>query len=393
MAIITYPLNGIEYSAEDAETYLCTRTSGVFSADDNFAASITGDMTITVSPGIAWIQNTERAGKSVVSTSPVELQVPMADGTRPRIDRVVLRFDKAANKSSLAIKAGEPSSRPSAPELERTELVYELGLYTIYVLAGATQIYEAHLTSTMMDEDVCGLMRDGVTGIPTAQLQSQVQALIDELRAVIDGVEGGSENMLKSYYDPDGTGILVERGGTGATTAEGARENLQAAAKEHSHDLESDEINGVLGPSKGGTGKTTLAAALSALMYSATPKEITDFASGVSATNIGSSDPKTVRIRKVGNLVFLEGYVKINDVTGNTQTLFNVPSGYAPTKTHVLFAPCSGTNVARINVYATNGAVNLNWIYSFGGSKVTGAMSWVAVDTMWVIGGQPDPGP
>lgn len=151
--------------------------------------------------------------------------------------------------------------------------------------------------------------------------------------------------------------------------------------------------NGAIPPSQGGTGKTTLAAALSALMYSATPKEITDFASGVSATKIGSGDPKTVRIRKFGNLVFLEGYVEIDNVTGNTQTLFNVPSGYAPTKTHVFFAPCSGSNVARINVYATNGTVNLNWIYNFGGSKVTGAMSWVAVDTMWVIGGQPDPGP
>lgn len=201
----------------------------------------------------------------------------------------------------------------------------------------------------------------------------QAEAEFGLLTEMIQKGQAAIEKM-ESYFPTS-----IENGGTGATTAEAARENLG--------------IQLPLSVENGGTGKTTLAAALSALMYSATPKEITDFASGVSATNIGSSDPKTVRIRKVGNLVFLEGYVKINDVTGNTQTLFNVPSGYAPTKTHVLFAPCSGTNVARINVYATNGAVNLNWIYSFGGSKVTGAMSWVAVDTMWVIGGQPDPGP
>ena len=29
MSIITYPLDGPTYSASDAETYLCTRTSGV----------------------------------------------------------------------------------------------------------------------------------------------------------------------------------------------------------------------------------------------------------------------------------------------------------------------------------------------------------------------------
>lgn len=201
----------------------------------------------------------------------------------------------------------------------------------------------------------------------------QAEAEFGLLTEMIQKGQAAIEKM-ESYFPTS-----IKNGGTGATTAEAARENLGIPLP--------------LSAKKGGTGETTLAAALSALMYSATPKEITDFASGVSATKIGSGDPKTVRIRKFGNLVFLEGYVEIDNVTGNTQTLFNVPSGYAPTKTHVFFAPCSGSNVARINVYATNGAVNLNWIYRFGGSKVTGAMSWVAVDTTWVIGGQPDPEP
>ena len=215
----------------------------------------------------------------------------------------------------------------------------------------------------------------------------QAEAEFGLLTEMIQKGQAAIEKM-ESYFPTS-----IENGGTGATTAEEARNNLQAAAKEHAHDLESEEINGVLGPSKGGTGKTTLAAALSALMYSATPKEITEFAPGVSATTVGSGDPKIVQIRKVGNLVFLEGYVKIDDVTGNTQTLFNIPSGYAPTKLHVFFAPCSGTNVARVNIYPTDGATKLNWIYGFSSGKVTGAMQWVAIDTMWVIGGRPDPGP
>lgn len=201
----------------------------------------------------------------------------------------------------------------------------------------------------------------------------QAEAEFGLLTEMIQKGQAAIEKM-ESYFPTS-----IENGGTGATTAEAARKNLGIPLP--------------LSVQNGGTGETTLAAALSALMYSATPKEITEFASGVSATNIGSSDPKTVRIRKVGNLVFLEGYVKIDNVTGNTQTLFNVPSGYAPTKTHVFFAPCSGTSVARVNVYATNGATNLNWIYGLSGGKVTGAMKWVAIDTMWVIGGQPDPGP
>ena len=79
MAITTYPLNGIDYYAENAETYLCTRTSGVYSADDNFQASVTGDRQITISKGLAWIKNAEAAGKSVYNDSDVALDVPIAD--------------------------------------------------------------------------------------------------------------------------------------------------------------------------------------------------------------------------------------------------------------------------------------------------------------------------
>ena len=42
MAIITYPLNNIEYTAEDAELYHATRTSGVF-ANDDFPITVSGD--------------------------------------------------------------------------------------------------------------------------------------------------------------------------------------------------------------------------------------------------------------------------------------------------------------------------------------------------------------
>lgn len=204
MAIVTYPLNGIDFYGEDAETYLCTRTSGVYSADDNFAASVTGDRQVSISKGLAWIRNTDFAGKSVCNTESVAIEIPIADGTRPRIDRIVLRFDKAANASSIVLKQGTPSSAPAAPTVERTELVYELGLCTVLVPAASTIVSAGDITSTLLDESVCGLMRDGVTGIPTAQLQEQTQALIDDLREVIAGVEAGSEVLLKAVYDPRG---------------------------------------------------------------------------------------------------------------------------------------------------------------------------------------------
>lgn len=204
MAIVTYPLNGIDFSAEDAETYLCTRTSGVFSADGNFKASVTGDRQVTIAPGLAWIKNAEFSGKSICNTEPVPVEIPLADGTRPRIDRIVLRFDKARNESSIVLKQGTPSRTPAAKEVERTELTYELGLCTVYIKAASTIISNGDVTSTLLDESVCGLMRDSVTGIPTSQLQEQVYDLINDLREVIAGVESGTQMMLKAVYDPRG---------------------------------------------------------------------------------------------------------------------------------------------------------------------------------------------
>lgn len=192
MAIITYPLNGVTYDAGDAETYLCTRTSGVFASDGMFEADLTGDRKITIGKGLAWIKNDEFAGKSVAVKEPVALTIPAADGALPRIDRIVLRFNAAAGKSELMVLKGTPASSPAAPAVSRTALVHDLGLYTVNVPAGSLAVSAADISSTMADENVCGLMRDGVTGIPTAQLQEQANELIDQLRQAITSAAGGA---------------------------------------------------------------------------------------------------------------------------------------------------------------------------------------------------------
>ena len=198
MAIVTYPLNGITYNAEDAETYLSTRISGIYAADDCFDLSITADRTVTIGPGLAWVRNTRFAGKSICNREVLELTIPMADSSKPRTDRIVLRYDKAENKSELAVKTGTPGSAAAAPDVVQTELVYELGLYTVSVAAGSTVIKTADVTDTRLNEQVCGLMRDGVTGLPTAQIARQADALLDAIKAEYRGVKDGSGYVLTS---------------------------------------------------------------------------------------------------------------------------------------------------------------------------------------------------
>ena len=203
MSIITYPLNGVTYDAEDVSTYLCTRTSGVYSKDTNYAVSVTGARQITVAPGLAWVNYDDFKGVSACSREAVALTIPDADSTLPRIDRVVLQFDTAANLTAVKLKPGTPAAAPEPPAILQNHNQYELGLCTVSVPAGSSVVTAADITDTRADEAVCGVMRDGVTGIPTAQLQAQALAImtqlstelhtkLDALDAAIAAVESGS---------------------------------------------------------------------------------------------------------------------------------------------------------------------------------------------------------
>mgnify|MGYP005868540291 CR=1 FL=1 len=202
--IITYPENGITYDADDASGYLSTRLSGVYSADEDFAVTANGDLTVTVSAGQAWVRPARFRGRSIILEQPETVTLTAADTVRSRIDRLVLRYDAAAKKTSLTVLTGTPdSASPTAPEITRTALVYDLCLAEIRRPAGSTAVTAADITDTRAAEDVCGVMRDGVTGIPTAQLQAQALAImtqlstelhtkLDALDAAIAAVESGS---------------------------------------------------------------------------------------------------------------------------------------------------------------------------------------------------------
>ena len=202
--IITYPENGITYDADDASGYLSTRLSGVYSADEDFAVTANGGLPVTVSAGQAWVRPVRFRGRSIIMEQPEMVTLTAADAVRSRIDRLVLRYDAAARKTRLQVLEGTPdSASPTAPEITRTALVYDLCLAEIRRPAGSTEITAADITDTRADEDVCGVMRDGVTGIPTAQLQAQALAImtqlstelhtkLDALDAAIAAVESGS---------------------------------------------------------------------------------------------------------------------------------------------------------------------------------------------------------
>lgn len=207
--MICFPLDNTPCEAKDMGTYLATRTRGVFSSDGNLAVTPgESGLSVSVSPGLAWLKWSDYWGTAALQEQALTLALDTADGALKRIDAIVCRLDKVNNRAEIVVKKGAPSSAPIVVPPVRDANYDELYIATVLIGAGVISISASAITDQRLNEEYCGLMRDGVTGIPTAQLQEQVQQLIDHLRAEVDGIEQGSEVMLKTVYDADGDGVV-----------------------------------------------------------------------------------------------------------------------------------------------------------------------------------------
>lgn len=224
--MICFPLDNTEYEASALGAWCGTRTRGVFAADGHYAVTSNGDMTVTVSPGLAWLKAGDYWGVNAYEISPQRLTIATADGALSRIDAICIRLDKNKNRGELVIKQGSYSPQPPTVAAPARNLDYdEIYVATIAVRAGATEITPADITDQRLNEAYCGVMRDGVTGIPTQQLQDQVEALIEDLKAAISAVTEGT------IFDPYTVRYIAQSLTEGERRQ--ARENIGAAAAAH----------------------------------------------------------------------------------------------------------------------------------------------------------------
>ena len=212
MAIVAFPLDNTEYTASAMGAFLATRTRGVYSADDSLAVTANGNMTVTVGPGLAWLKAADYWGLAVCSEAAATLTVPTASSSAKRMDAVCLRLDKTGNKAELIVKPGTPAAVPVLPPLQRNDSYDEIYLANISLAAGQVAVSAADITDLRLNEDYCGLMRDGVTGIPTAQLSAQADALMAQLREAIQAASSG-EGV--SVYTHQKSGTIHKLTGSG----------------------------------------------------------------------------------------------------------------------------------------------------------------------------------
>lgn len=245
MAITTYPLNGIDYDARDAAGYTATRTSGVYSSKEDFTVTAADGLSVTVSAGVGWVHPARFEGYSVIMREAETLTLALADGQRPRIDRIVLRYDAAARKSSLLVLQGTPDTQPTAPDISRTALLYDLCLAQITRPAGSTTIVAGNITDTRLDPALCGVMRDGVTGIPTEELiasaREHINALEETASAAAKEADASkkaaaqSEANAKAYKEAAATlehnaGVYASNAGLAANAAAQSESNAAGSA-------------------------------------------------------------------------------------------------------------------------------------------------------------------
>ena len=204
--IVLYPANGYDFDAADVAAYLAGLTSGVFSSAEDFPVTAAGGLKVTVGAGRGWVHPSRFTGYSITKREADTLTMPLADPSLPRIDRIVMRYDAGARAASLQVLQGTASSTPAPPAISRTELIYDLCLAEITRPAGSTSITTGQITDTRLDEALCGIVRDGVTGIPTDELLAAAKERIAALEekatssaaAAKDSAEAAKSSETKS---------------------------------------------------------------------------------------------------------------------------------------------------------------------------------------------------
>ena len=234
--IVLYPANGFDFDAADVAAYLAGRTSGVFSSAEDFPVTAAGGLTVTVGAGRGWVHPSRFTGYSITKREADTLTLPLADPSLPRIDRIVMRYDAGARAASLQVLQGTASSTPTAPAISRTELIYDLCLAEITRPAGSTAVTTGQITDTRLDEALCGIVRDGVTGIPTDELLAAARERIATLEENASNSAAAAKDSAEAAKSSETKSAASEERAKTSETA--AKQALQDTETEHTAALQ-----------------------------------------------------------------------------------------------------------------------------------------------------------
>ena len=300
--IVLYPANDCDFDAADVAAYLAGLTSGVFSGAEDFPVTAAGGLTVTVGAGRGWVHPSRFTGYSITKREADTLTMPLADPSLPRIDRIIMRYDAGARAASLQVLQGTASSTPTAPAISRTELIYDLCLAEITRPAGSTSITTGQITDTRLDEALCGIVRDGVTGIPTDELLAAARERIATLEEKATTSAAAAKDSAEAAKSSETKSAASEKNAKTSETA--AKQALQDTETEHTAALQdiararTTALNDVAASTKTATAAaniatqqaTAAAGSASTAVTKAGEAEKSKTAAATSATNAKASE-------------------------------------------------------------------------------------------------------
>lgn len=156
-----------------------------------------GELKLNVAVGDAFIN-----GYWYKNDENFELQLAQANGSLPRIDRVVLRWDSLTRYINLAILQGNPAATPSAKNLTRNADTWELGLADVYIERGVLSISDANVTDLRPDRTYCGYVAGVVNQIDTTNLFAQFTDAFEQYyEKQVTASDKFSSDLAKKYND------------------------------------------------------------------------------------------------------------------------------------------------------------------------------------------------
>lgn len=136
--------------------------------------------------------------------SDIVARLPNADGTYPRIDRVVVRHRggrgvKDSRSMEFWILSGQPAANPVPPPLCRDGTDFDMCLAEIRVEPGDLEITQAQITDTRPNKDLCGFSGNAAgADIDTTELFAQFTALFEEMT---DSEKAEFAGLVKEWTD------------------------------------------------------------------------------------------------------------------------------------------------------------------------------------------------
>ena len=219
-------------------------SDGIFPVLDQFPnmhqlavrASNPEGMSVVVDTGMGLI-----SGRQYAQDAERTMQIPAADASLPRKDRVVLRMDLNTRyrNNDLYVKTGTAASNPQPPALTRNNVVYELALATISVAANATSITAADITDERANTDVCGYVTNVLGQVDTSVIAAQFQAFFEQTQENTADWEDAQQAAFTAWFDTikgqlgeDAAGNLQNQIGNLDDLTTSAKDDLVTAVNE-----------------------------------------------------------------------------------------------------------------------------------------------------------------